>query len=1017
MNNIYKIVLVFACFLYAFGAKAQRIEVYDGVKHLPIPNVDIKSVNEEVITTNDEGVADISSITNSKFIYFRKEGYQGIDYPVKNGLKKRYYLYVEECSRINDKFEDLWNIEKNIDIDHSEYSFDRDVRGQHAGVRAKAISGLPGMGYELKIHGVRSINLSSTPLLVIDGIIYPDNNYTNDVFNEYVDNIYANVNPSDIKSIRYLKGAAAAIYGSSGVNGAIVIETYRTKSLKTAINVEANYGVSDDPTTLPLLTSGQWRNKVYEVLRTSFSDKEIQTQYRGLNNDENNLDYHTYNNNTNWQEEIAQKSVFQKYQVNVMGGDAIARYYLSIGLNNEKGMIENTDNQLYTARLNTDINISEKSSIAVNIGYNYKSGHLIDQSYSNNNPFQAALFKSPILMPYKRNYMGETLQDWDPYHSFNVSNPKAITNDNIAEYNGFSTIMNVRFKTEIWKNIVFGANVGIVNWEDRQKAFFSGKTSKAIVPETINDFIALNQVKDLVAKGMSFEGGANLGYERIKNKSHFIFNLSANYRSSNFSKLFAGGMNTANDKMTLLNAVSPENTRTISSYYSDYRVLNNLARLRYTLNDKYGVELFANYELNSITGVDMDSGNLYYGGAISYDIANERWFPLKNIISNLRIKGDFATSGNTNIPFYMNNKQYAARRFGTNSVGFTRANIFNKDLSLEEVVQSGWGAELITMKDMLMISAYQWESQTDNMVIIDKVPLETGYKEGFSNSGAMSSSGLDLAAQLMLGKRSFRFTIGGNLSFIDYNYESLGNNSELITPIRGGNIITAKGGDGPKFYGLKMLGVYKNQEEVDKHDLITSSGLQYQPGDVLFLDKNNDHIINEKDATEIGKLLPDFTGGLYGSVQYKSIKLSASLSFVEGGDIFNHIRSSLESQSTTNNQSQSTLNAWKYPEQQTNIPKAAWGDPRKNNQFSSRWIEDGSFWRLDDITLSYQLPFGKAKGRTSVIYVKGKNLLTNTNYLGLDPDVVYRMGARSFSGDYGKIPTLPTVLVGINLSL
>ncbi|QZT37290.1 SusC/RagA family TonB-linked outer membrane protein [Halosquirtibacter xylanolyticus] len=1017
MNNIYRVILISACILYSIGTMAQRIEVYDGVKHIPLANVDIKSKTGEVVTTNEKGAADISSLIESKFIYFRKEGYQSIDYPLSNGIKKRYYLYEEDILRINDKFGDLWNIEKDTEIDHSDYSFDRSVRGQHAGVQARGVSGLPGMGYEIKIHGVRSMNLSNSPLLIIDGIIYPDNNYKNDVFSEYVDNIYANVNPSDIKSIQYLKGAAAAIYGTSGVNGAIVIETHRTKSLKTAIHVEANYGVSDQAPAIPLLNADDWRNKIYEVLKSNYTNREIQQQYRGIYNDVNNADYHTYKHDTDWQNEIYQRSVFQKYLVNVMGGDAIARYYLSIGMNNEKGVIQNTDNQAYTARLNTDINLSKTASVAVNIGYNYKSGHLVDQSYSNNNPLQAAFFKSPVLGPYKRNYNGESLLEWDPYHSFNVSNPNAIIKDNISEYNGFSTVMNARYTMKIWKNIVFGANIGIVNWEDRQKAFFSGKTSKAVVPEIIHDFTALNQAKELVAKGVSFEGGINFGYERKNNRSHLLFNISSSYRTSNFSKLYAGGMNTASDKMKLLGSVSKENTRIISSYYSDYRVLNNLAKLRYTLNDRYGVEIFTNYEFNSITGSDIDSGKLYYGGALSYDIANERWFPFKSIISNLKLKGDFATSGNANIPYYMNNKQYVAQRFEVASVGFSRANIFNKDLSLEKVTQQGYGVELITPKDLFMFTAYAWKSNTDNMIIIDQIPLVTGFKKGYSNSGAMSSTGLDLGARFMIGKNAFKFMLGGSLSFVKYNYEDLGNNNSLVTSINEGQIIIKKGGSGPKFYGLKMLGVYTDQTEVDQYNLITSSGLKYEAGDVIFQDTNEDHIINEKDAIEIGDPLPDFTGGVYGSIQYKDLTLSATMSFVEGGDIFNYTRLALESQSTTNNQSSRVMNGWKFPGQKTDMPKASWGDPHKNNQFSSRWIEDGTYWRLDDVTLSYRLPIGKAKGRKNIIYVKGKNLITKTQYLGLDPDIVHRVDSQSIHGDYGKIPSLPSIILGVNLSL
>lgn len=219
------------------------------------------------------------------------------------------------------------------------------------------------------------------------------------------------------------------------------------------------------------------------------------------------------------------------------------------------------------------------------------------------------------------------------------------------------------------------------------------------------------------------------------------------------------------------------------------------------------------------------------------------------------------------------------------------------------------------------------------------------------------------------------------------------------------------------FYGYKSLGVFKTQEEAETADLVDKAGRHFGGGDLHFADTDGNHIINESDKGIIGNPHPDFFGGVYNKFSYGGFSLSAQLSWVWGNDVFNYMRSRIEDMSGFENQSIAIYNRWVKNGQETSMPKSAYGDPMGNARFSNRWLENGSFIRLNNITLSYTYPGKLLFIRDMTIYSSGINLFTWSKYLGYDPEFSYIDSALGQGVDYGKIPQPRTVVVGIKIGL
>jgi hypothetical protein len=319
-------------------------------------------------------------------------------------------------------------------------------------------------------------------------------------------------------------------------------------------------------------------------------------------------------------------------------------------------------------------------------------------------------------------------------------------------------------------------------------------------------------------------------------------------------------------------------------------------------------------------------------------------------------------------------------------------------------------------KEKLMISFDIYRNITEDMITFIDLPNYYGYNSYVSNGGECQNNGIDLNAYWRIINKKFKWDI--NLSYSSYKNEIINlDNDPIITQFTGGEKISSVGEPFGIFYGYQSLGVFTSQAEADEANLMDKAGRRFNAGDIHFADMDDNHIINEQDKAVIGNPHPDFTGGIYNKFSYRNITISMQFFLVYGNDVFNYMRAKIEDMTGFENQSTAILNRWVKDGQDTPVPKASYNDPMGNARFSSRWIEDGSFIRLKNLTISYRYPKKLYFLTDLTVFLSGTNLITWTKYLGYDPEFSYTDGVLGQGIDYGKIPQSRSVIAGIKIGL
>jgi hypothetical protein len=294
-----------------------------------------------------------------------------------------------------------------------------------------------------------------------------------------------------------------------------------------------------------------------------------------------------------------------------------------------------------------------------------------------------------------------------------------------------------------------------------------------------------------------------------------------------------------------------------------------------------------------------------------------------------------------------------------------------------------------------------------------------GTADYYENCGVINNSGIELSLQAsVIRSKNFEWIVGGNIAANKAVVKSIGNDDKpLITQYSDGAWLVSKVGESPyQFYGYKSQGVFSTSQEAADAALVNRKGQAYQAGDVHFANQNDDNVINDNDRVLLGSATPDFFGGFFTDIKVKGFSLSAEFAYSLGNEAYNAVRRSLESLSTVGNQSLAASNRWGLEGQVTDVPRAVWGDPIGNNDFSDRWIEDASYIRLKNITFSYS--FDKKFlnfFRAGTIYITGENLWTYSKYLGLDPEFSYSYSDAVQGFDYAKLLQPQTLKLGVNL--
>ncbi|MFB9056172.1 SusC/RagA family TonB-linked outer membrane protein [Mariniflexile ostreae] len=906
---------------------------------------------------------------------------------------------------------------KKVDISTPKESVANILNGEISGTRAIMRSGVPGIGANIFIRGYNTLNGSTQPLIIVDGMMLETNTFTNNtLINGYSYDPLSDMNPKDIANITVIKDAAS-IYGSRGANGVILIETNKTSDVSTKIDFYVQGGLNFAPKNLPMMNNNQYRSYLSNQLNNSglYTSNQI-SNLPFFNENTAFQDYQKYHNATDWQKEVFSNDFVNEYYLRVTGGDEVAKYGLSIGYSSNQGVLSNADFNRFTTRFNAETSITERLSLKTNLSVSYTTRNLFDDGLLSTSPIFSALNKAPFLSPFIPNADGvvtESYEDIDNIGGF--SNPRAIIDNATFQAKDYNLYGHLDFGYKISEKVNVHSLVGVNYIKNRQNVFLPDLG----LSTEYNDFgDALYRTSKVNAESLfAFYNDTRLNYKHNVNDIHdFSVNLGFRFNTNQYENSYSISGNSGDDQFTSLDG-GDKLTNVTSGSIGNWKYGSIYGNANYAFLNKYFVSYNISADASSRFGDDKPIG-IFPAVSAGWLISSETFMNDYAAIDKLKLRASYGLTGNDGIGNYNAESYFVSRRF-LEGAGLVNGNIANSSIRWEETTKANLGLDLGLFNERLSFNFDYFNNVTDGL--LNTTQLDPVYGKGnyMSNDGKLKNTGLEFSMNArVFNTPSFSWDIGGNISKYKNEITSLPGARQIID-VAGINatILNEEGSALGLFYGYQTDGIYNNATEASTDGLVWRDlkGFEqpFVAGDVRFVNTNgSDNVINEDDRVVIGDPNPDFTGMVYNTFTYKKITLSAVFSFSQGNDIYNALRWKTESMDGFSNQSLATVNRWTVDNQNTSIPRAVYGDAVGNSRFSDRWIEDGSYIRLKTLSLSYS-----PDAFNATFYVTANNIFTITDYLGYDPEVSASQTSYLQGIDAGFTPQYSSVLVGVRLGL
>lgn len=900
--------------------------------------------------------------------------------------------------------------------------------GNVSGIWGNGSSGMPGNGSVNFIRGIHSMNSNSQPLYIIDGLPIEVHGIMGSNIDGFAYDPLSAINPADITNITIVKdNTKASLFGVRGSNGIVLIETLKPTEIQTSIDVSYRTGISQAPKLLPQLESDQYRTFAKEVLMSSdIPEENFPLLYPGLYVTAKDPIFYKYNNNTNWQNVIFRNAVMQDFYLKIHGGDEIAKYGLSVGYQKNQGLIKDTNFDRFSVRFVGNFNMFRWLKFNVSSNLTSNTSNLKESArISQTSPILSALFKNPLMIPYQFDSNGHQLIVREDLDKLGVSNPLSVIEGFSAYNRNYKFLTSLRIEGEISDHLKVNSLIGIN---------FNSLNEKVFMPDLgmelyYNDE-AYNASKSLSNYFLSFANDNYISYDRKFGDEHtFLANAGMRVNTNKLQYDYGIAKNSnQNDQYTTLQS-GTSNLRELGGDNGKWNRLSFYSNFNYTLKQKYGIDL--NTSVENSTRIGPNAQNVFfisdipfgffYGAGIFWRISNEPIFKNLQWIDDLKLRLSYGKSGNDDIGnFDAYNYLYIVHY--RNTTGMVPGPLTDESLSFEEFYQLNTGLDFTTWGNRFSLSADIYKNRTDNLLINKVQHFYLGNETVPVNQGEIENRGWEFEMfSRIIQKNKFSFDINANISHFSNKVLSIANDF-LITPFQGGEYISRTGENMLSFYGYEYNGVFKSTDDAKLANLVNEDGLPFGAGDAIFSDLSGpegkpDGVINKFDKTIIGSPVPDFTGSLNSRISYGKLSLEIMLEGIYGNELFNYVRSVNEKMDGVNNQSLAVLNRWQYEGQETDVPRALWADPMKNSAFSSRWIEDGSFIRLKNVTLEYNIPEKFLLFRNARFYISATNLLTFTRYLGYDPEFAISFQTMEQGIDYGLTPYSRTFLIGVKFGL
>jgi len=874
-------------------------------------------------------------------------------------------------------------------------SFEQSIQGRTPGVVINQGSGKLGQGINIQVRGTSSVTASNRPLYVIDGapITFQDQSQAGD---EPL-NPLADLNPNDIESISILKDASAsAIYGSRASNGVVLITTKKGRQGATKVSLGYYYGISAPTRLRQFLNSDQYRTLLGESLTNglNISATDPNADYANLTDafaGEGGIDYNSpystpwdrlaFRNQGNFK--IGGASVAQ-YDFSAAGGDAKTRFFLSGTFNDQKGIIIGNRFRRGSLRLNLDHSITEK----LRVGLNLSLARTVNDRVSGDNAFSN---------PLQLNALDPLQPQFDP--------TTGRLNANTIYYNNLIDQQLGSNRAGTFRSF----STAYLNWVP-----LKGLTLRT---EVGGDFLNLNE--DLVRGAGTQDGGANgyafnsqtqtVNYTNTNTATyafdagadhHFDVLVGESYQRADTKVTSAEGRGFPTNDFTRV-ASAAVKTGGNSSFGTGYAFLSYFARANYNFRGKYLLSGSVRRDGSSRFGANNRYGT-FGAGSVGYLVSEESFLKDNEVLNFLKLRASYGVTGNGEIGNFSSRRLVSALAYADQSGIAPDAALGNPNLSWETTKQVDLGVEFGFFNNRISGEIDVYRKNTTGLLLNRQLLLTSGYSSITENVGALQNKGLEIALNGRILDGDFKWTVGANMSF----------NRNLITSLPNpiiptGNTISRVMQDQPLgvFYAKRYAGVDPNN------------------GDALYYtaDGGTTNRYALAPIQKVGNPNPKYTGGVNTNFSYGGFDLTALGQFTYGNDIYNAAGIYQSANADyLDNQTTDQLNRWQKAGDITSVPQARYG-ASNGTQTSSRWIQDGSFFRLKTVTLGYNLPATYVKRgyvQTVRIYVTGQNLATFTKYTGYDPEVnTYGLGTANYllGHDFYTPPLAKTYLLGVNI--
>ena len=994
--------------------------VFDSATKQPAAGVHIEAYNDAryAAMTDENGVYTIKVPDFVTSISAFADGYVMVQQSVANGKEQADDIYM-----YSDNFKENYSRSTTaqskasalVDYFNNDMSIDNQIESKLNGdILAINRNGVPGEGVKMLLQGINSLNANAQPLVIVDGLIL-DMQYNNpSIHDGFFNNMLSNIMVEDIEKVTVLKNGTA-IYGAKGANGVVLIDTKRNKSMATKIDLSIGGSFELLPKLPDMMNSEQYRVYASEMIGTTGTKTN---QFKFLQTSPNYYYYNVYHNNTDWTDYVYDEAFTQNYSMNVQGGDDVANYNLSVGYASSNATQKYNEFSRFNLRLNSDITVLRNLTVRFDASYSDVNRNMRDDGIKNNvmdgiisSPGFLSLIKSPFLSPYAYDTNGrlshyladadDFLSDVLPARSYRASlaNPLAILENGEADNkNDFGNrVVNLAVTPKLILNRYWSISEHFGFSIDNTDENYYLPTDGVPTFDVEHTGTVENKAASLAARQISISSNtyANFNKRFGANRVNVLGGLL--YSNNSYNLNTQGGYNTGNDK-------TPNMSADLEYPYTDGTEDKDIDMIYYLQGDySFSEKYFASASLSlngsSRFGVDASDGmkignyawGFFYSAEAAWLMSSEKWFNVKGI-DYLKLNVGFDHVGNDDIDSKSSRTYFVSHRLLDSTTGKVMENIGNTSLQWETTNRFTAGINLSALHNRLFVGFNFFTSKTSNLLSLNTLSYLTGLYTNWSNGGSLKNTGFDASLRgRIINTGDWKWELGATMGHYKNEITALpGNRNSYTTDLYGATILTKEGLAAGTFYGYKTNGVFATTSEAEAAGIfqLTTTGQQqyFSAGDMKFVDQNGDKCISEADMTVIGDPNPDFYGNITSSLSYKRLRLDLVFNYSVGGDIYNYQRSLLEGGSYFYNQTTAMLHRWQYEGQQTDIPRASYLDTMGNSRFSDRWIEDGSYLKLKNVTLSYNIPVRSTYLQAITLWGSANNLFTITKYLGSDPE-------------------------------